>query len=80
MVSMMLRILELVALNGLAMAQNLSAATSSTSFSPTPVTTSVPSPTAPLASFIMGQGVYPPAQGEHVPASRYDSVLTSNQL
>ncbi|ORY35701.1 Six-hairpin glycosidase-like protein [Naematelia encephala] len=37
--------------------------TSLSSFSPTPVSTSVPSPTVPLNSTVIGQGIYPPAQG-----------------
>ncbi|KAK8854633.1 hypothetical protein IAR55_003372 [Kwoniella newhampshirensis] len=42
-------------------AQNITQ-TSSISFSPTPVSTSVPSPTVPLNSTVLGQGFYPPAQ------------------
>lgn len=44
-------------------AQNITQ-TTSFSFSPTPVSTSVPSPTAPLDSIVPGQGNYPPVQGE----------------
>ncbi|KAL7422476.1 hypothetical protein Q5752_003124 [Cryptotrichosporon argae] len=44
-----------------ALAQNAST-TSSVSFSATPVTTSVPSPTSPLNSSVPGQDTYPPAQ------------------
>ncbi|OWZ37132.1 alpha,alpha-trehalase [Cryptococcus neoformans c8] len=42
-------------------AQNITQ-TTSFSFSPTPVSTSVPSPTAPLNSTVPGQGIYPPIQ------------------
>ncbi|KGB76251.2 alpha,alpha-trehalase [Cryptococcus deuterogattii R265] len=42
-------------------AQNITQ-TTSFSFSPTPVSTSVPSPTAPLDSIVPGQGNYPPVQ------------------
>ncbi|WWD19226.1 hypothetical protein CI109_103684 [Kwoniella shandongensis] len=42
-------------------AQNITQ-TSSVSFSPTPVSTSVPSPTVPLNSSVVGQDQYPPVQ------------------
>ncbi|ODN90750.1 alpha,alpha-trehalase [Cryptococcus wingfieldii CBS 7118] len=46
---------------GLVSAQNITQ-TTSFSFSPTPVTTSVPSPTVPLNSSVDGQGDYPAIQ------------------
>jgi alpha,alpha-trehalase len=57
----MLPLLLLAALCGSASAQNVTQ-TSSFSFSPTPVTTSVPMPTSPLNATVPGQGMLPPMQ------------------
>ncbi|EAL19462.1 hypothetical protein CNBG4090 [Cryptococcus deneoformans B-3501A] len=59
----MSRLLSWAALSLLSLtaAQNITQ-TTSFSFSPTPVSTSVPSPTAPLNSTVPGQGIYPPVQ------------------
>lgn len=59
----MSRLLSWAALSLLSLtaAQNITQ-TTSFSFSPTPVSTSVPSPAAPLNSTVPGQGIYPPVQ------------------